>query len=146
MPRTTPTMRSLHTQDYRRHLNSVRVLPTILQLHLSLSGICFSLRRSSSTRNYPSTSYGSTTAQSSTSSIRTQIAITRCLCARNVRRTSDWPFPKAGLSFTAATPHGIELQFSSTESQNSIGTGEVYHAPLPRIYRISRQKSSSLHP
>ncbi|CDF34787.1 unnamed protein product [Chondrus crispus] len=44
------------------------------------------------------------------------------------------------------TLHGIDLQLSGTQSHNSIGIGERYHAPLRRIFRVIRSQYPKLDP
>lgn len=46
----------------------------------------------------------------------------------------------------AATDRGLHLQFSGTESHNSIGSIKRYHTPLLHMYRIARDKYPSLNP
>ena len=42
--------------------------------------------------------------------------------------------------------HGIDLQLSGTESHNSLGIGERYHAPLRRIFRVIRAQYPKIDP
>lgn len=44
------------------------------------------------------------------------------------------------------TLHGVELQLSGTQSQNSLEIGERYHAPLRRIFRVIRSQCPKLDP
>lgn len=45
-----------------------------------------------------------------------------------------------------ATANGVELRFSGTESHNSIGPGERYHAPLRRVFKILREHHPRIEP
>lgn len=41
--------------------------------------------------------------------------------------------------------HGIDLRFSGFLSNNSIGPGKIYHAPLRRVFRIPHNRYPSLY-
>lgn len=42
--------------------------------------------------------------------------------------------------------HGIDLQLWGTQSHNSIGMGERYHAPLRRVFRIIHHEYPTIDP
>lgn len=45
-----------------------------------------------------------------------------------------------------ATANGVGFRFSGTESHNSIGPAERYHAPLRRVFRILRENHPKIEP
>lgn len=45
-----------------------------------------------------------------------------------------------------AVLHGIELRFSGSQSHNLIRSGETYHEPLRRVFRILRERHPNVEP